>query len=274
MISEDAMAIFSPLPVSIAITLSLIWQSGPVFKTPESVFYSKSQNVLYVSNINGSPAARDGNGFISCMSLRGKAIKMDWAVGMDAPKGMGSFGDDLYVTDIERLHRVSLKTGIILKTWKVDGAKSLNDIAVDPSGKIFISDRETSTVFMMKNGKISLWLDLKNYGNANGLAVEKRRLLIGTNQGIISADTITGKHLLLIKHSGGIDGLKPLGEGKYIVTDWKGKTEIISEDSESLVLLDTTSSGINAADIEYIPDMKMLFIPGFMANTVSCYKIN
>src|SRR5262245_57947824 len=33
------------------------------FSTPESVVYDSDQRVWFVSNINGSPSAKDGNGF-------------------------------------------------------------------------------------------------------------------------------------------------------------------------------------------------------------------
>ena len=47
------------------ITLQLKWETDTLLTTCESVLYDQDQDVLYVSNINGAPDGKDGNGFIS-----------------------------------------------------------------------------------------------------------------------------------------------------------------------------------------------------------------
>src|SRR5690242_11795121 len=69
-------------------TLTKIWETDTVLTTCESVIYDATNNVLYVANINGDPSGKDGNGFISAVSLEGKVSNVKWATGMDAPKGM------------------------------------------------------------------------------------------------------------------------------------------------------------------------------------------
>ena len=56
-----------------------LWESEPVFQTPESVYYDTVRSVCYVSNIAGQPAIKDGNGFISKLNLDGtiESFKMD-----------------------------------------------------------------------------------------------------------------------------------------------------------------------------------------------------
>lgn len=42
--------------------LEKVWQTTAELKTPESVLYDQERDVIYVSNINGDPAQKDGNG--------------------------------------------------------------------------------------------------------------------------------------------------------------------------------------------------------------------
>lgn len=49
-------------------------------------------------------------------------------------------------------------------------------------------------------------------------------LLLGTAQGIVSINVLGKSIALEIEHQGGIDGIKPVGGGRYIVSDWKEKT--------------------------------------------------
>ena len=76
-----------------------------------------------------------------------------------------------------------------------------------------------------------------------------------------------------IPNKGGIDGLKKIRKGTYIVSDWKGKTQLISKNKHPIVLLDTTNKKINAADLEYIPDKRLIIIPTFFDNRVVAYKL-
>jgi len=62
--------------------LIFLWETEDKLKVPESVFYSNDDNLLYVSNINGNPTAKDGNGFISKLSLSGEIKKLKFT-GLD-----------------------------------------------------------------------------------------------------------------------------------------------------------------------------------------------
>ena len=45
-----------------------LWETPAQLKTPESVPYEPNENVLFVSNIDGKPDEKDGQGFISKVS--------------------------------------------------------------------------------------------------------------------------------------------------------------------------------------------------------------
>jgi len=51
--------------------LSKKWETPAQLKVPESVCFDAGRNVIYVSNVAGSPTDKDGNGFISKVSPDG-----------------------------------------------------------------------------------------------------------------------------------------------------------------------------------------------------------
>lgn len=67
--------------------------------------------VRWIVCVNGQPTEKNGKGFIARLSTKGEVLTLEWAKGMDAPKGMGLAGDLLWVTDIDRLHAIDTKTG-------------------------------------------------------------------------------------------------------------------------------------------------------------------
>ena len=93
------------------------WQTEKVFSVPESVLYHKADKTLYVSNINGAPTEKNGKGFISKLSLEGRVLKLRWAEGLNAPKGAAIFGNSFFVSDIDRLVEIDMKTGKIRRAY-------------------------------------------------------------------------------------------------------------------------------------------------------------
>jgi sugar lactone lactonase YvrE len=247
-----------------------VWETEPVLQTSESVMYDTVNKVLYVSCINGQPTGKDGNGYIARIGLDGKVLTQKWVTGMDAPKGMGITGSRLYVTDIDRVHEIDIEKAKIISTYNAKGAKFLNDIAIDETGKVYISDMDTNKIYVLSGGKLEVWLNSK-YKNVNGMLYRKGLLLAGSEQGIVFINMADKKETLGVKNSGGIDGLKMLAENRFIVSDWAGKTSVIGDMPD--VLLNTSAQKINSADFEYIPEKKFLLIPTFFHNTVACYRL-
>jgi len=55
-------------------SLSELWRTDSIMKTCESVLFDKTRNVLFVACINGSPADKNGSGYISMLDPDG-AVK-------------------------------------------------------------------------------------------------------------------------------------------------------------------------------------------------------
>jgi len=70
------------------------------------------------------------------------------------------------------------------------------------------------------------------------------------------------------------DGVEAVGDGGYLVSSWNGKVTYVAADGTTTKILDTTSGSVSAADIEYIPEKKLLLVPTFFKNKVVAYELN
>ncbi len=255
------------------VTLKLKWETDTTLTTCESVLYDKERDVLYVANINGDPSGKDGNGFISKVSLDGKVTEAQWAQGMDAPKGMGLVGTKLYVTDIDRVHEIDIATGAITKTYTIEGAQFLNDITTDPQGRVYASDSNTGIVSVIENGQVSKWLE--NLSGPNGLYAENGDMLVAQWEAkTLNTVDATSKQVTAKTDSlENPDGIEAVGDGGYLVSSWNGMVHYVSPEWEKTLVLDTRADSISAADIEYIQEKNLLLVPTFFKNKVMAYEV-
>jgi len=253
------------------------WATDPVFNVPESVCWDFDRAILYVSNIAGNPGEKDGEGFISRVSIEGEVKKLRWITGLNAPKGMAVYGGRIYVSDIDELVVIDIRTDKVIERYPAEGAVFLNDVAVDARGNVYISDssKENSAIYRFADGEIEVWLRHRAIQSPNGLFVDGDRLVIG-NSGDATLKTVdlkSRKVSTAVNVGSPIDGVKIDSKGNYIVTDWRGRTALIEPDGGIYILLDTRSDGVNAADIELVDEYDMVIIPTFSDNRVVATKL-
>ena len=133
---------FTVLNAQNKVELEKVWASDTVFKTPECVAIDYANKVLYVSNVNMDPWVLDGNGFISKIDFDGNVIDLEWVKGMHGPKGMGVYGNYLYVADIDAVLKINIKKGKVEKRIEADPTFGLNDISISDKGTVYISGKE------------------------------------------------------------------------------------------------------------------------------------
>jgi len=248
------------------------WETDHVFKTPESVWYDEARDQIYVSNINGKSSDKDNNGFIALLNSDGTVKTLHWVTGMNAPKGMVVIGDLLYVTDIDRFHVIDIDNARIIKTVEIDSAKFLNDMAADDDGNIYISDTRENHLLKYDGKKTEVWLTGDLIVSPNGLAFYDKVLYSGTRDNLLKVDVKSKDYEVLVAGTGSIDGLIPLGDDRFIISNWAGKVTLVSPTNKT-VLSNTTDEKIQAADLGYIPSQKMILIPTFTDNRVVAEKL-
>ena len=257
---------------SIAVTaqhkLEKIWETDSIIPVPESVLFDG--NILYVSLIDGGGWDADGVGGVGKLSVNGKDFDGKWITGLNAPKGLGKFGNKLYVADISEVVVIDIKNDKIEKKIQIEGASGLNDITVSSKGVVYVSDSKTSTIWKIQNDKPSLYLE--NIKGANGLKAIGNDLLFAQGKDLMKADAKKSVSKIA-QVTEGIDGIEPVGNGDYIVTSWVGYIYYVQANGHFETLLDTRSHNKNAADIGYDAAKKIVYVPTFMGKTVAAYKL-
>ena len=253
-------------------SFDMVWETEKVFKTPESALYDAERNQIYVSNINGKPTIKDGNGFLSILDTNGVVNKLRWVSGMNAPKGMAIIDSLLYVTDIDRIIIIDIDQAKIVKIVDVEGALFLNDIAALPGGELIVSDMKMNHLLIFDGNKTSVWLEDDLLIAPNGLAFFKESLYVGTKNNLLKVSPELKKAKVHIEETGPIDGLIPLGMNKYVVSDWSGRV-MIADMNSKIVLQNTASENIQAADLGFLPKEKIVLIPTFFDNRVVARRL-
>jgi hypothetical protein len=159
--------------------LTRVWETEAALKTPESVRFDAARKVLYVSNIDGEPWTADGKGSIAKIGLDGKVIAAEWVTGLDCPKGLALSADGkwLYAADAGGIVVIDIAAGKIKNKIAIPDGVQLNDL-VNDKGTLYVSDSKGKKVFVVKNGKPSVFLDEKvlNGLGRRGLVRARRRL--------------------------------------------------------------------------------------------------
>lgn len=261
-----------------------VWELAGL-EAPESALPVKADGVIYVSNVNGNPTGKDGNGYISKVSFDGKMIAQKWVTGLDGPKGLAIVGDKLYAADIDKLVEIDIKSGSIVTRYEAKDAKFLNDVTADSLGHVYVSDMLTNTIWSFADRKFEVWLKDDALLYPNGLTVDGNNLVVAA-WGVMTdgfATKVPG-HVLEVSLSdkkikdfgngkpvGNLDGIEMLGDGSYIVTDWMaGLLFKINRDSEAKVLMPLAPG---SADLGYVAADKLAIIPLMKDGKLKALKI-
>ncbi len=257
-------------------TLTEIWRTDKVLSTCESVLYDGNLDQLFVSCINGSPAEKNGKGFISVLKPDGTIKALDWVSGLNAPKGMAILDGKLYVADIDQLVVINIKKAKIVERIPVDGATFLNDVAVSPDGKVYFTDSDTGYIWIYSGGKLQKWIT-EGLKRPNGLYIEEDRVLLTSSgsQDLKIINRATGEAKVVTTDIGAGDGVEFTGtKGFYITSSWSGEVFLISPDYNKFSLLKTSDQEINSADIGFNMKEQVVYVPTFFNNRVVAYKLS
>jgi hypothetical protein len=255
------------------IALHKVWETPEGLNVPESSHYNVFDRFIYVSNVVGKPDAKDSVGYISKLDTKGHFVQKEWFSGLNAPKGIACTATHLYVTDINRVVEIDLKTAKIRKEYRNSKSRSLNDISISPDGRVFVSDSGGNCIFVVSGDSLAVFLESAQLKSMNGILATKDRLFLGSKGNFISIDSATKELRVECENVGYLDGIVQIAGGKFITSNWQGKIQLIESGKGAQLLLDTTPLKINAADLGYIPSKKLLLVPTFYLNTVVAYRL-
>lgn len=257
------------------------------FSTPESVLHDPTADVYLVSNINGSPLEKDGNGFISRVAPDGSVLALKWIDGeaegvvLHAPKGMALQDGKLYVADIDCVRIFDATSGAVIKGVCLETATFLNDVAPGGAGTIFFTDSGlragaagfepsgTDAVYrMIDDDRVVQVRKEATLGAPNGVAVGSRGIMVVTfGSGEVFRLTAEGERTDIMPASQRqFDGVEMLPDGGFLMSSWGDRCvyRVGSDGAVSKVLENVDAP----ADIGYDAARSRLLVPLFNANQV------
>jgi glucose/arabinose dehydrogenase len=265
-------------------------------KTPESVRYDADLDAYFVSNINGNPSQKDGNGFIARVDAGNTAAVTMLAEGgkkgvtLNAPKGMAIVGDTLWVADIDAVRAFNKRTGAPIASIDLRPMKAefLNDVVAGPDGSIYVTDSGIrfdanggmthpgqDQIFKITGRKAAVAIKSDSALSApNGIAWDgaNSRFVLGPfNAKVVSAwkdgDTTVTQ---IGTGPGGYDGVEVLGDGRILVTSWADSAvHVISNGTFRKVIGNVDGP----ADIGIDTKRNVVAVPLFSAGRVQYFTI-
>lgn len=223
---------------------------------------------------------KNGDGKVTIISPDGTTATL--ADGLNDPKGIDLFNNQLYIADIDQVVRVDLdgkKTVIAKPSDFQDKPIFLNDIEIDGVGNVYVSDsgddngKHGAIYKITPAGKV-----LQIINDKSGIKRPNGLLMDGPNK-LLVADFGTGKLFqvtfseqakskstvtLLNNGFGGGDGLIRDANGILYVSDWAGgKVWQLSEPKATPQLL--SEGHQSSADISLSVDGKYILMPDMKA---------
>jgi sugar lactone lactonase YvrE len=272
-------------------------------RTPESVVYDAGQDVYFIANIDGNPAARDGNGFIARVHADSlDRPKLDFVRGgrtgitLNAPKGMAIQGDTLWVADIDALRAFNRRTGRPYGSVDLRGVDAvfLNDVAVGPDGALYVTDTgirftpqgttdssspAPSRIYRVAGRVPTVAVEGAILSGPNGITWDSagRRFLIAPFNGPTllawSPDSaVRGPNpRRLAAGPGSYDGIAVLPDGGVLVSSWADSSLYLMRGDTTLTRLITGVETPASLDVD--PKRHQVLIPLLNQNRVVVYGL-
>jgi hypothetical protein len=266
-------------------------QDGNGLAHPESL--NSDGHFLYATNIGKAmdPASKDGDGFISKLTLDGKMITRSITTEkLNAPKGTAIIKGILYVADLDRIVGIELATGKKVAEISLASANTTfsNDLAVKDDHTLFVSLTDAGKILEVdiKTGNITEIASLKG---ANGIFYDKAAKRLYTCNFLF--DNVQGGEIGMITWQqgkpvyerigdihGAFDGLEMPDSHTLLVSDWgaldhpAGFLEKIDLNSKTATRLDWPVIA-GPADFHLDIQHKRVYIPVMTESKVQIHTL-
>ncbi len=256
------------------------------FDAPEGFVGDPETGAYYVSNVNGAPLEKDGNGYLSKISANGNLVIQKFVGGksgenaLNAPKGLLVLGTELWTTDIDEVRVFEKKTGKPVRTIDLAplNAKYLKDI-VFANGRVYVSDLMGDQILKIDPAdgyKATVFYRGGELGNPGALLYNPK------SKGLMAAGFKSGQILEIDRH-GRLHVLKKgLTEPTGLDCDGAGYVYAVSRDKGEIYripffargVMTVLQSGLTApSDISYSARHKELLVTSATSNTVTTFFV-
>jgi DNA-binding beta-propeller fold protein YncE len=221
------------LIAGILLAVSALAQDATGLAHPESI--TSDGHFLYVTNVGKAldPTAKDGDGYISKLSLEGKMVTPSITTEkLNAPKGTAIVKGVLYVADIDHIIGIQLASGKKIADIDLSGSSSsfLNDLTVKDDLTLFVSAMDIGKVLEV-NVTTGAFLEVATVKGANGIYYDKATKRLYTCSfdfqnmqageiGVVSWKNKIPAYEKIGDVHGAFDGLALLNDHTLIVSDW------------------------------------------------------
>lgn len=211
-----------------------------ILDAPENAYWDSISKTWFISNLGGGKVTieADGYGWITRLNEKREVISNRWVKGLDAPTGMASYKNHLFVGDRGVLVKIDIEKGQIIEKIKLPDSEFINDVAADSKGNIYVSDTFKDRIYKLSNkGKLDILIEDSQLEYPNGLWVDGDELVVATwgpmsnratfetsRKGTLKRVNLKTKQISSIGFSKPIanfDGVVKY-KGYYYATDWTG----------------------------------------------------
>ena len=211
-----------------------------ILDNPENAHWDAVSKTWFISSLGGEKVTieEDGYGWITRLDENGKVISNRWIENLDAPTGMASYKNLLYVADRGVLVEIDVTKGKIIRKIELPNSKFANDVAAASNGDIYVSDTFTNTIYKLpKNKAIEIFLKDDVLECPNGLWIDGKELIVATWGPMTNRATFeTSRKGTLMTVNLKTKEVTPIGKGLpianfdgvvkynnfYYATDWTG----------------------------------------------------
>ncbi|TWO33242.1 hypothetical protein E1J38_004920 [Seonamhaeicola sediminis] len=250
-----------------------------ILDNPENAYWDGVSKNWFISSLGGEKVTieKDGYGWITRLDENGNVISNRWIEDLDAPTGMASHKNLLYVADRGVLVEIDISKGKIIRKITLPNSEFANDVAATSNGDIYVSDTFTNSIYKLpKDKNIEIFIKDDILECPNGLWVDGQHLIVVTWGPMTNRATFeTSRKGTLMKINLKTKEIKPIGKGLpianfdgvikygkfYYATDWTGGRLLkISEDGDVEEVISGFSQfadlGINAKKgLIMVPEM-------------------
>ncbi len=257
--------------VLILLILGLILVFGKGIKTPESIAYDSQADRFLISSTKGKA--------IYTMDKKGR-IDVLLKTGLKSPRGIYASAPYLYVADGDQIHTIDVPAKKIVASIPVDGAKMLNDIAMDRKGLLYITDTQGNAVFILEPGTKKLIRITDPLLKApNGIVYDAPRdqmfIVCQSKQSpVLSLDTNKlGLTKFMDTIASDLDGITIDEKGRIYFSSWAEKVVYVIPQEQNRVEI-FQSNLQSPADIYYHSPTNEILVPLWEKNKIKRFKLD